>query len=185
MKALLTGHTKGLGREIYNSLSVMRINDLSIDVIGASAPTGMDISNIDLIKAMVEINDIDVFINNAYHGFKQVELLYAIYDILASKYHRTMIVNVSSNSPDRDKRSPHPYAVNKMALDSASHQLSYLGTNCHVFNIRPGWVDTPRVNHVENVNKLPPKYVADKIVDAVGDWFKYGYRQTTLTVIPE
>jgi hypothetical protein len=146
MNIAITGHTSGLGKSLYDSLN---------NTIGFSRSNGYDIEyNIDDIVA--DCSGVDIFINNAYNSFDQVELLYALFD----KYPNMQIINISSNSSDGIKNKIHKYAINKAALDKASEQFFALGYN--TTNLKFGWIDTPRVTH-KNVDKLSTEYVVGVI----------------------
>ena len=51
------------------------------------------------------LKECDIFINCKHDGFKQVELLYE-----AAKLNKK-IINIGSNSPDNNKKTPHIYAI--------------------------------------------------------------------------
>ena len=141
----ITGHTNGLGKAIHDRYQP--------NVVGFSRRNGFDISIKEDRKRIIESSmDLDIFINNAYSDMHQVDLLYEIFD--AWKDRDAIILNISSNSSDGIKKMRHPYAVYKSALDKASEQLSRLSNNCRVFNIRPGYMDTPRVAHVMDEPKI-------------------------------
>ena len=141
----ITGHTAGLGKAIHDRYFP--------NVVGFSRSNGFDISLAADRKRIVESSmDLDVFINNAYSDIHQVDLLYELFD--AWKDRDGIILNVSSNSSDGIKRTKHQYAVYKSALDKASEQVSRLPKRCRIFNIRPGYIDTPRVSHVTDKPKL-------------------------------
>ena len=93
--------------------------------------------------------DCDVFINCKHDGFEQVELLYKAAEL------NKRIINIGSNSPDQDKKTPHKYQVEKFALDKANEQLFYQGVNTTI--IRFGYFDSPRVEHI-NTNKMSIDY---------------------------
>lgn len=101
------------------------------------------------------LEECDVFINCKHDGFTQVELLYKAAEL------NKRIINIGSNSPDETKRSPHPYAVEKAALDKANHQLFYQGINTTI--VRFGYFDSPRVAHIDK-DKLPLSYCCDLIL---------------------
>jgi len=136
MKIAITGHTSGIGKSLL---------DIYPDAIGLSRSNYYNINDIDQIVTAVK--NCDVFINNAYDGFKQVELLYALFSVWENE--NKLIVNISSNSGDGTKKKSHKYAIHKSALDKASEQLGSLSSNCKIINIRPGWVDTPMVSAIK------------------------------------
>ena len=164
MKIAITGHTTGIGKAIF---------DRYPDAIGFSRATGYDI---DLyghrVRIARESKDCDVFINNAYYDNAQIELLYEL-----TKEFKGHIINISSNSADGIKKSKRRYPVYKAALDKASEQLFYKGFN--VTNVRPGYVDTPRIKDVTET-KMAPEYIADIV-----DWIiKQPHRVKDITVCP-
>ena len=154
MKVALTGHTSGLGKCIFQRFSP--------DCLGFSRNNGFDIGDFDSRKRILDrCADTDVFINNAHSGFAQVALLYDLYDTW--KHSDKLIINISSISSDGTASSVHPYSVNKSALDKASDQLSNLDNSCRICNIKPGWIDTPRVSAVTDRIKMRPDDVVDLI----------------------
>ena len=61
MKIALTGHTKGLGKRLFDSLSE------KYETIGFSRSNGYDIkSPVDRKKIIKESKDCDIFINNVH-----------------------------------------------------------------------------------------------------------------------
>lgn len=173
MKIALTGHTSGIGKAIYN-----RYNP---NVIGFSRANGYDISNADHRKQIRDISkDCDIFINNAYSDFAQVDMLYLMYEAWANT--NKLIINISSNSGDGIKNKAHLYAVAKTALDKSSEQLSRLNNACKIVNLRPGYVDTPRVANVTNMPKMSTNsilYCIDFIINCPDDCMI-----NTMTVLP-
>ena len=172
MKLAITGHTSGLGHALYERFS---------PAIGFSRSNGYNIAAPDDRARIVSAAaDCDVFINNAYAGIAQVDLLYEIY--AAWRDTDRLIVNISSNSGDGIKTRPHIYAVHKTALDKASQQLSYQKSSVRICNLRFGWLDTPRVSAV-NEAKI-------SLVDA-GDMIDTIIKQSTsgmitdLTMLPK
>jgi hypothetical protein len=132
MKVAITGHTLGLGRACYIHYGT--------NAVGFSRGNGYDINNpADIIK---DSTDCDIFINNAYDGFAQVNLLYELIKTFKGK-----IINISSNSSTGVKNKVWPYSVHKAALDKASEQLSHNGYD--VSNIRFGYIDTARIKHIK------------------------------------
>lgn len=70
MKIVITGHTSGLGKYIFDHFN----KDLNNQVIGLSRSNGYDLNT--SIDEIVNISDgCDVFINNAYANLKQHELV--------------------------------------------------------------------------------------------------------------
>lgn len=151
MKVAITGHTSGIGKELYKQFD---------NIVGFSRSNGYDITK-DIDKIIKESKDFDVFINNAYSGFMQTELLFKLFDLW--KDQDKLIVNISSRASDGIRLKVHPYTIHKTALDKACEQLSYQKTKCKVINIRPGWVNTPSVKTVDT-KKIDPKELAELIV---------------------
>ena len=67
MKIAITGHSRGIGKALYDTLSVDH------EVEGFSRSNGFDIQNSNIIIRAVK--GFDVFVNNAFFDFKQVDIL--------------------------------------------------------------------------------------------------------------
>lgn len=140
----ITGHTSGIGLGLATSF--ISRGDI---VFGYSRENDYDLTNfknIESIASSMHNNNCDIAILNAYYRYSQVELLYKLDEMWKIDANKT-IITISSNSGDGIKNWPHPYAVHKSALDKAVEQLQ----SCRPYrliNIRPGYVDTPRVSDV-------------------------------------
>ena len=163
MKVVITGHTSGIGKAIYDKLI-----ELGHEVWGLSRSNAYDLSTNSLGKFVKAIENNDVFINNAYYEYAQVDLLYRVYEKWKDEY--KMIINIGSVTGDSSKKWPHKYQVHKVALDNASKQLRRVG-NCKICNIRPGWVDTPLIKHLKDTDAidkdltiLKPEQIAEAVV---------------------
>ena len=68
MKIAITGHSKGIGKELYNILSLNHTCE------GFSRSNGFYIEKQQYL-IVKGIHKCDVFVNNAYKGYEQVNLL--------------------------------------------------------------------------------------------------------------
>lgn len=117
------------------------------------------------------LEECDIFINCKHEDFKQVDLLYKAAEL------KKKIINISSNSGDGNKPYPHIYAVQKAAIDKANEQLFY--QNVDTTSVRFGWIDTPRVEHVDEY-KMSVKYCVEVI-----DWIiNQPHRIKEITITP-
>jgi NADP-dependent 3-hydroxy acid dehydrogenase YdfG len=155
MKYAITGHTQGVGKRAYERLSP--------DIIGFSRSTGYDINDPVTRKKIVDLSyDCDVFINNAYSKYQQVELLYRLYE--KNKDRKCTIINIGSASSDGNIDKIKPYAIEKLALEKACLQLQFNTNTCKVLLIKPGRMETPMVAHT-NSKKINLSYMVSTI-----DW---------------
>jgi NADP-dependent 3-hydroxy acid dehydrogenase YdfG len=153
MLVAITGHTSGIGLAIADWYT-----SRGHTVIGFSRSTGYDISDPDgRARVVQEAEGADLFVNNAYHEFAQVDLLYAMYG--RWKNDLKTIVNISSRAGDTTRNFSHPYSIHKVALDKAIEQLQNTNCLCRILNLRPGYVDTPMVEMV-SAKKLTAEYIA-------------------------
>lgn len=155
MKIALTGHTKGLGKEIHNAFNC----DLVF-----SRSNGYDISKKeDRTKIIQESMNSDVFINNAYdafnqeYGFSQTQLLYELYQA----GFKGLTVNVAASIETVIRRKIWKYDIHKRALIDASKQLYYSGHKSCV--ISPGTMDCGLGDMVDSHKKLDVSIVLDSI----------------------
>lgn len=155
-KVAITGHTLGIGAAIGKLLA-----ENNYEVIGFSRANGFDISTLGMRNKLIEtIASADIFINNAFSAWAQTELLYSLFE--KWKHHEKHIINMGSTSGDGIKNFIHRYAVEKASLDTASMQLNNIdGAKCRVSNVRPSWVNTNSIAHL-NVKDpmLAPQEVA-------------------------
>lgn len=143
-KIAITGHTAGLGESLFKHFLHQ-----GYSIEGFSRSNGYDLSTSEGLQQLVKkVGSCDIFINNAYSGWAQIDLLYQMFE--QWKPQPKHIINISSNSGDGIKNFMHPYAVQKTALDKASEQLNaILEAKCRVTNLRPGWLDTERVSKLK------------------------------------
>lgn len=173
MRIAITGGTSGIGLAL-----VERFQRAGHDVTCFSRANGFDISDDATVERIASMMDgFDVFISNAFSGFAQVSLLYAVHDRWQGSKHRTHVV-ISSMSPDWDHVGSNQYIIQKAALDRAATQLSAIASY-RIINIRPGWVETPRVSYNSDDAKLDPSAIAD-LINTVA--FDARYHVTSLTV---
>ena len=156
MKFAITGHTSGIGKAIAELCHVK-----GYSWIGFSRGTGYDISE-DYDRIVNESSDCDVFINNAYYEYAQVDLLYWMWN--KWRIQRKQIVCISSVAGDIRYNYARPYSVHKAALDHACEQLQSASSECRVINIKPDYVDTPWHEGNNTIDKLNPQHLADNIL---------------------
>ena len=118
------------------------------------------------------LEECDIFINCKHDGFEQVKLLYKAADL------GKIIINIGSNSPDGLKKQPHPYQIEKFALEKANEQLYYQGVRTTI--VRFGWFDSPRVQEIKE-NKMSLEYCCGII-----EWILLQpHRVKEITICPE
>jgi len=89
MKAVITGHTSGIGKAVYELLEGAGFN-----VVGLSRSNGYNIQEADKVVRKVISEDPDIFINNAYHLKSQTDILKKTYQEF--KFQDKLIVNICS-----------------------------------------------------------------------------------------
>jgi hypothetical protein len=134
MKVAITGHTKRIGKAIYDAFP---------NSIGLSKSQGFDITDKNSRTKIVHaINDCDVFINNAHEGFGQVELLNDVFT--AWKDYSKLIINIGVDTvPYSNWQVVHQqYPVEKVALHSQVELLHNQQRKCKITTLGLGYVDT-------------------------------------------
>lgn len=150
MKIIITGTTSGLGLALKSNFSEDEVMCL-------------DRPKYDLEKNLNEyvFTDFDVYINNAYSNWAQVDLLYKLFD--ANQNRDCKIICIGSVSADGNYDFPNPYAVHKAALDKACSQLQLMAKPCKILNVKLGRMDTPMAKEKLGP-KLDPNFVAKEII---------------------
>lgn len=147
MKIVITGHTKGIGKGIYDYFK-----SNGHEVLGFSKSNNFDISKEDIRNIIaLECVDSDIFVNNAYnnHDESQLYLLKKISEIW--KNSNKTIINISS----LNTRLDNIYGTQKKKLDDFCKNQKY--TN--IVNLKPGYVNTDRV-----LNKKENKMEIDEVI---------------------
>ena len=164
MKIAITGHSKGIGKACYDIL------EKDNEVHGFSRSNGYDIT--ENFNAIVHaVKNCDVFINNAWHNYIQIDLLNAIFNKWKDNENKT-IVNISSLSKYPGLSGNQTgYSATKDALSHQAFLLMFkTDRKCRMININPGFVDTDMISGIpgiENKNKITANECADAIVWAI------------------
>ena len=154
MKISITGHTSGLGKALFNHWS-----NAGHNLTGFSLSNGF---NIDTDIEKIANVEFDIFINNAYSKYQQVELLYMLYE--KNKDRKCTIINIGSASSDGNVDRTKPYAIEKLALEKACLQLQFNTSICKILLIKPGRMQTLMAAH-SNSKKIELSYMISTI-----DW---------------
>jgi len=137
MKIAITGHSKGIGKGLFDYLSNNH------EVLGFSRSNGFDIVT-DKDKILEQSKDCDMFINNAQSGNHQTVLFNEMFKLWQNE--RKTIVNIGSkvkyqmHNECRD-RSTYGQAKINLARSTYSKILNDK-RQCRVMNIDPGLVYT-------------------------------------------
>ncbi len=138
MKISITGHTKGLGLNLLTEL-----RQQNIETIGFSKSSGYDITNkCDRLSMITQSTDSDVFINNAYDGYGQIDLLYEIYEQWKDKNKLIVTVGSIASNAAEWRLAPCLYSTIKKSLDVATYQLinSHDRRGCKLMIFKPGYL---------------------------------------------
>lgn len=166
MKIAITGHSRGLGKAIYELLL-----EQGHEVIGMSRSNGFNIStDKGLIEIIEQTIDCDVFINNAYSGMRQMDALNRLWAYWKRDKTKT-IVNISSVSKYPGlSGNQSGYSAHKAALSHQAFLLMFKSDKrkCRMINVNPGFIRTEmtKARWDEN-NMLTSEECADMIAYAI------------------
>lgn len=160
MKIALTGHTSGFGKSMYDYATLH-----GIDVLGFSRSNGFNITDNRARKLIINSSvDCDVFINNAYDRYGQLDILYELYE--EWKNSKKLIVTVGSIASNAAewRLKPCLYSTVKKALDVATYQLinSHDRNGCKLMIFKPGYLGN-------ETGKISYAYASKFLLDAVLD----------------
>lgn len=157
MKIAITGHTKGIGKALFDLLST------DYECLGFSRSTGYNISAPG--KILQKSTHADIFINNAYHETDQ-ELLFELLLKNWKEDTSKTIVNINSRA-HYSSVGASTYSDSKISLWESSRK--YLtNRKCRIINVSPGYVDTDMVAHQRGkVNMITAKQCAEYIKWAI------------------
>ncbi len=137
MKIGITGHTKGIGKALYDTLIYK-----GHTVYGFSRQNSYDISDQEDRNAIIhKVKDCDVFINNAWLDFYQVDLFNDIFEQWKTDKTKT-IININSRSKYGISGNPSYSATKKELAKVAYKGMFDMDKKCRIINVNPGYVKT-------------------------------------------
>lgn len=160
MNVAITGHTSGIGLSIANYFW-----GRGDTVLGYSRSNGYNINDSTTRKKIVDsAADCKIFVNNAYNNFdnSQEEMLRAIFNQWRDRGDR-LIINIST----RWTKDDHPYCLTKRSLDKFCEDNLY--SKPAILNLKPGWIDTPRVLQFKK-QKMPADVLVKLLDYAICNW---------------
>lgn len=164
MKLIITGHTSGLGKFIFDNYKNC------FNVIGISRSTGYDLSDKDTIEKLIPIVETsDLLFNNAHIGFEQAKIIEKFYNTvpiitsgsIASDYvlkgvryyTEKKIIEIAHKKYAR--KSQFPMLLLKMGyLENNRHKTQFPISFQQVLELINFWINNPRITMIEmdNVN---------------------------------
>jgi len=157
MEIVITGHTAGLGKALYDHYS------LAHNVKGLSRANGFDITK-DQEKILEAVKTSDLFINCAHTGQSQEQLLLSAVNKVPN------IVVIGTTMQNIDEFSKFPYISDKKRLAEQCRKLSIdpdIKSNILLLNISflPRKADSlmNTDNHIDYVH----------VIDTIDYWLKY------------
>lgn len=154
MKIAITGHTDGVGKNIYEKLLK------EFNVIGLSRTNGYDIKNVD--KIIEQIEGCDVFINNAFQQNYQTLLFEKLF--YSWKYSTKLIINMNSSCVYDSSDWNPPYANSKKDFRDVSMNIirNNIDKKVRVTNLYPSTLSTH--TGFEKLNKIDTNYISDIVL---------------------
>jgi hypothetical protein len=160
MKIVITGHTSGIGKEIYDKFKEVSCRE----IIGMSRSNGYDIEH-NFDKIVEEATGAEMFINNAYRGSQQLKLFHAL------KNKVDMMVVMGSVSRFYPNLILTDYVNDKQNLAEACRLESINPNGIPILHLDLGFIEGTQVN-----NNDPTAFVSDynitkqDIVDTIIFW---------------
>ena len=173
MKVAITGHTQGIGKALA---------DVFPNHIGFSRSNGFDITDLSARQKIIgDSQDCDIFVNNAYSGFSQVDMLFELWEQWKDK--DKIIVCLGSVAADfvYGIYPIYRYAVQKKALEDACKHMAHTKKPCKVICVKPGFTDTQAIQHL-SLTKIAKEDLALQIKEIVE--FDKTFWITTATLYP-
>lgn len=152
MKIVITGHTSGVGKTVYNNL----IKD-GHEVVGLSRTTGFDLKDIDSI--LEQANGCDVFINNTYHKDTQLKLAQQ----LNTKCKMVVFGSIAADYSDIMKDD---YSRDKRELQDECNRLSTVAGSKLLYL---------KLTFLEDAVSSPIKLSYQQVYETIAYWLKNPY----------
>ena len=170
--AIVTGHSRGLGAAFANILP-----DYGYAVAGLSRSNGHDLDQ--SIESFIDTK-FDLYVNNAYCGYQQTELLYRLFEL--NKDRNCTILNIGSVSALGTKDYINTYAIHKKSLHEASKQLHLINSECRVIHVALGRIATEMTAHRAAYPRMNIYNVATYILNVMSTKEDFYLKDITLDV---
>jgi len=158
MKAVITGHTRGVGKALYDSLKAAEW-----EVVGLSRSNGYDI-DLDFDKVVEAATGADLFINNAYRDKQQTKLVHALKDKVGKM---VVMGSVSRLYPELIHTT---YVHDKQELAEACRLISIDPNGIDILHLDLSFIEQPLPN--DDPTAFSSDYVItyEEITDAIAFW---------------
>lgn len=177
MKISITGHTSGIGLNLYK-----QYQSHGHEILGFSRSTGHDIGDIAARKIILDASeDCDVFVNNAYSPTGQTELLLEFIKLWNGQPKK--IINISSKLSffELGKIPSLDDYIKQKSRQNEIIQSRFSTAYPQILNVIVGLVDTPMSNIFQS-SKLNPTSLTKLIYDlSINDQF---YVQQIIVDVP-
>ena len=134
-KIIITGHTSGLGKAIYDKFT----QESCREIIGMSRSNGYDIEK-DFDKIVEESKGAELFINNAYRDKQQLKLFNALKDKV------DMMVVMGSVSRHYPELVPTDYVQDKQQLAEACRLESIKPNGIPILHLDLSFIEGTEIN---------------------------------------
>lgn len=170
MKVAITGHTKGIGKALFDHFTAG-----GHEVLGFSRSNGYHLPQ-DYMNVINAAKECDVFVNNAYSRDAQALILTQLCGIDWANQDKK-IVNICSMAALMPVHHQPMYAAHKAALLRVVENFQSIQLLPYIINLNAGLVATPGTTQVKNANKMP----VDDVVSVVDFCLKFPHSVLDLT----
>lgn len=163
MKVGITGHTRGIGQALFNEF-VTRQHAVK----GFSRSTGHDITDEQVRRNIVqELQDVDIFVNNAWSCPGQFELLTAFVEQWRDQPGKTIIHIGSKIIHLKPVPTQFQHYVTDKQRQNDFIRSRYFRAQPQILNVVLGLVDTDRANYNFVGEKIQPRDLAALVCDII------------------
>lgn len=158
MKVVITGHTYGIGKALYNSFK-----SAEWEVVGLSRSNGYDI-DINFEKVVEAATGADLFINNAYRDKQQTKLVHA----LKNKVNKMVVMgSVSRHYPELIHTA---YVHDKQELAEACRLISIDPNGIDILHLDLSFIEQPIPNNDPTAFSSDYVIKFEEILSAIDFW---------------
>lgn len=159
-KIVITGHTRGLGKAIYDKFTEISCRE----IIGMSRSNGYDL-DADFDKIVKEATGAELFINNAYRDGQQLKLFHAL------KNKVDMMIVMGSVSRFYPELIPTDYVHDKQSLAEACRLESIKPNGIPILHLDLGFLEGTTVER-DDPTAFTSDYTTplEDVVDTIIFW---------------